>query len=744
MPLLLAAAAALGGLLLGIPPRVAAQGRLPPLVPETMAPVKIDGVLNEPFWKRALKFNLNVETSPLENKPAPVATKAYITENSDALLIAFQAFDPKPQNIRAYLHDRDSAFNDDFVGVVLDTFGDGRRAFEFFVNPLGVQMDLTYDDVHRREDASWNAIWKSAGKITKKGYTVEMEIPFSQLRFPRMPGQQIWRIDVLRFYPRKDRIRLSITPQQRGRNCYLCQLKEIRGFADAEPGKDLTVAPELTASRGDARETPGGPMINGAIDSQPGLNLRWGITPDMTANLALNPDFSEVAADVAQLSVNNQFALYFPETRPFFLEGADFFSTPIQAVFTRTIADPDFGAKLTGRSDGNTFGVFTAKDAVTDLLFPGPLQSATDVLNEHNRSSVVRYRRGFGAGSTIGALMTSRSGDGYSNSLAGVDGQVRVGDRHDIGFQYLHSNTRYPAAIAAQFNQPTGPFGGDGGVLKYAYSERNWFANADYQMIDPGFRADSGFVTRVDIDQTHFGGGHTWQGDGGHFWNQIQAGANLSATHDRRGALLDRSRQLFVGVAGPRQSYIRVGTFRGNQAWDGHLFSANGEFMFGQITPTSGLNMNVNINVGDQIDYDNSRLGKQLQIQPTVNWNANRHLLLTLRETLERLNSLSNEKIFDAELTDARLTWQFNLRSFVRLVVQRQHVTRNLNLYLDKTMDPHSLSIATQLLYSYKVNPQTVFYAGYSDDQLQDMLHPSLIKTDRTFFLKFSYAWQPK
>lgn len=720
------------------------SGRVLGDVPQTMAPVKIDGVLDEPFWKRALEVNLGVETNPLENKPAPVVTKAYITEDADTLLLAFRAFDPHPGRIRAFLRDRDSAFNDDFVGVVLDTFDDGRRAFEFFANPLGVQMDLTNDDVNHREDASWNAIWKSAGKITAHGYTVEMQIPFSQLRFPRMPGEQRWGIDVLRFYPRSQRARLSDGPLLRGKNCYLCQLAVVRGFADAEPGKDLVVAPEVTVTRADARDAPSGRLAAGSMDTQPGLNLRWGITPDMTANLALNPDFSEIEADVAQLDVNNQFALYFPETRPFFLEGADFFSTPIQAVFTRTVADPDWGAKLTGRSDGNTFGIFTADDAVTDLLFPGPLQSATDALDAPNRASVVRYRRGFGKGSTIGVLVTSRAGGSYSNSLAGVDGHVRVSDRHSFDFQFLHSDTRYPDAIVSDFDQPAGTFGGDGRSVKYGYSSRDWFANADYSSIDPGFRADSGFVTRVDIEQTNVGGGRIWQGDGRQRWNQIRLGATMITTHDHSGALLDRTRQGFVTIAGPRQSFLRTAITRGLQFWDGRLFSADTDFVYAQITPVRGLNVNVSVNVGDQIDFDNSRLGKQLRIQPGIDWNANRHLLLRLRHTSDKLDDRAGKRIFDAELTDARLTWQFNLRSSVRLVVQREHVARNLDSYVDKSTDPHTLTIASQLLYSYKINPQTVFYGGYSDNRQQDLQYPRLTKTGRTFFLKFSYAWVPK
>ena len=147
--------------------------------------MSIDGRLDEPAWSEALRIEVNVETQPRENVRADVVTTAYLMESGNSLFIAFDARDPDPSKIRAFLRDRDTAYNDDFVGVVIDSYNDERRAFEFFSNPLGSQMDLTNDDVNRQEDDSWDAIWDSAGRITPDGYIVEMEIPLSQLRFRR-------------------------------------------------------------------------------------------------------------------------------------------------------------------------------------------------------------------------------------------------------------------------------------------------------------------------------------------------------------------------------------------------------------------------------------------------------------------------------------------------------------------------------------------------------------------------------
>ena len=249
-------------------------------LPRTNAEIAIDGVMDDAAWANATRVNIDIETRPGENTRAPVDTVAYLIEDGESLYIAFDAKDPEPHNIRAFLRDRDSAWNDDFVGIAIDTYGDERRAFEFFVNALGVQMDLTNDDVNRNEDSSWDAIWDSAGKIGADGYVVEIQIPLSQLRFPRVDGKQTWGIDLLRFYPRDHRYRFSNNTQDRNVNCYLCQLQKLHGLEDVEPGRDLEIVPTLTAFQASTTEDPGVlPLRSGDLDTEVGLSARWGITP---------------------------------------------------------------------------------------------------------------------------------------------------------------------------------------------------------------------------------------------------------------------------------------------------------------------------------------------------------------------------------------------------------------------------------------------------------------------------------
>ncbi|MDJ0813398.1 MAG: carbohydrate binding family 9 domain-containing protein, partial [Woeseiaceae bacterium] len=191
-------------------------------LPSTTREIRIDGVLEESEWTDATRVSIAYETEPNENIPARVPTTAYVVENGESLFVAFDARDPDPDAIRAFLRDRDAAWDDDYVGIILDTYGDERRAFEFYANPLGVQMDLTRDDVNGNEDWSWNAIWDSAGRINEGGFVVEMEIPLSQLRFTQRDGAQEWSVDLGRSYPRDQSYWLSNNPNDRNINCYLC------------------------------------------------------------------------------------------------------------------------------------------------------------------------------------------------------------------------------------------------------------------------------------------------------------------------------------------------------------------------------------------------------------------------------------------------------------------------------------------------------------------------------------------
>ena len=320
---------------------------------------------------------LRVDRHPVEAAPGQPAQEVGVTRERPHPAGTLDSLFPEPIRVWrvpgalprswvvgcARLADRDAAYQDDFVGVVLDTFNDERRAFQFRVNPLGVQADANFSELEGYEDFSWDAIWASAGKITDFGYTVEVAIPFNQLRFPKGGAELTMGFEADRSWPRNVRHRMSTHVRDRDRNCILCQFNKLSGFQSISPGKNLEFDPTLTVQRSDAMDMaafPEGELESGKVKVEPGISARWGVTPNLMLNATVNPDFSQVEADAAQLDINTRFALRYPEKRPFFLEGGDFFLTPLEMVFTRSVADPLWGGKVTGKIGANAVGVFSA------------------------------------------------------------------------------------------------------------------------------------------------------------------------------------------------------------------------------------------------------------------------------------------------------------------------------------------------------------------------------------------------
>jgi len=710
-------------------------------IPRTEAPIKVDAKLDEPAWQDAARIDLQYETRPGENIPAPVETECLVTYDSSHVYIAFRAYDENPKAIRAHMVDRDTAFNDDFVGVVLDTFNDERRAFEFFVNPLGVQMDLFNDDLSHDETTAWDAIWSSAGRITEEGYVVEMAIPFHQLRFPSGGEELTWGFDAVRFYPRSDRVRIASQPMDRGVSCYLCQISKATGFEGASAGRNIELVPTLTAGRTDEREDiPEGDLQDGSAETELGLTAKWGITPSLTGNLALNPDFSQVEADVAQLDVNNPFALFYPEQRPFFLEGADIFSTPLDAVFTRNVADPLWGGKISGKQSIHGLGVFVAQDQVTNLLFPGSEGSDSESFDFKTIDSVLRYRRDFGNASAIGALLTGREGDNYHNRVAGVDGLYRITDTHSLRFQALGSQSLYPDDIAEDYDQPMGSFSDQAYLLGYSHDSRNWRGWARYQDIGEDFRADMGFMPQVDFREGSTGFEHNWWGKEGDWYNRIELGSELERKEDQTGQLLHQEWRVWTGAGGPLQSFVWLNLSLAEQGYEGEIFDTNAVRTFFRIQPSGMFSFDMFARIGGQVDFDNVQQGDAVRLVPNIRLNLGRHVQTELRHTYEQLD-VEDGRLFTANLSQLRLVYQFNIRTFVRAIVQYTDIDRDLSLYDDpEDVDAKTNQVFSQLLFSYKVNPRTVLFLGYSDNREGDE-NNDLLQEDRSVFLKIGYAW---
>ncbi len=706
--------------------------------------VVIDGKLDEGHWRAAAVVSLPYETRPAENQPAPVETEALVFYDTSYLYVGFRARDPNPKAIRAHLTDRDTAWNDDWVGVVLDTFNDERRAVEFFANPYGVQMDLFNDDVNDNESDSWDAIWDSAGRITESGYEVEMAIPFHQLRFPSGAQQQIWGVDFVRNYPRNDRHRIASQPMDRDVSCYLCQISKMEGFAGISPGRNLEINPTLVSGRTDTRsDFPTGDFQDGGVDTDPGLTVVWGVTPNLSLSGTLNPDFSQVEADVAQLDVNNQFTLFFPEKRPFFLEGADFFDTLLDAVFTRNVSDPDWGVKLTGKDGKNGVGVFAAQDSLTSLIFPGSQGSDADTFAFETTDTALRYRRDFGNSSSVGGVFTGRDGGDFSSYLGGFDGRYRMNDKDSIRFQFLGSRTEYPAQIAEDFEQPTGNISDLAYTLRYNHNERDWGAYAQYTDIGRDFRADMGFMPRVDYTFVLAGGRKTWTGEDGDWYNKLSVGGDWDLTEDQSGQLLEREAEAWISIDGPKQSNIFLSVVDRDRYFEGvdfpDQFTIQG---WQEFQPSGKVWLGFWYRIGDDIDFANVRPAETLVLEPSVRYNIGKHIRATLDHTYQELD-VDEGRLFKVNLSQLRLVYQFNIRMFVRGIFQYQQIERNPLLYVDE-VDRENKDLFSQLLFSYKLNPRTVLFFGYSDTRegyVEEQTRVDLTQSDRSLFLKIGYAW---
>lgn len=718
-------------------------------VEPTNEEIRIDAVLDEAVWQSAEPMEFDAETSPGENTPPPVRTVGYMSFDGNNLYVAFRAYDSDPSAIRAHLSDRDLAFSDDFVGVVLDTFDDNRRAFEFFVNPLGVQMDLIQDDVNRVEDASWDAIWESAGRITPEGYVVEMAIPFTSLRFPRATDEQTWGVDMVRIYPRSARHRLGLQGQDRNRNCYLCQSSRVTGFEGITPGRDIELDPTLTAQHTSVRsDFPEGKLESGDTDIEAGLSARWGITPNLTLNAAVNPDFSQIEADAVQLDINTQFALFFNEKRPFFLEGSDFFQGPLQTVYTRTVADPEYGLKLTGRLGESTIGAYVARDAVTNVIIPGVQNSSVVTLDLKNISSVFRYRYNVGETSSVGAILTSREGDGYANRVYGVDGNFRVSAKDTITGQILASNTDYPDGIALQYGQQQEGFDDLAGRLLYRHNSRNWFWGATLEDIGTDFRADSGFIPQVGYRLGNAVVEYQGHGESGKTWyTRWWLGGDYDRVEQQSGELLEQELESWAAVSGPMQSFAQIVVGDRDRRFNEVTFDEQFLHWVVEVRPIGDLLVYAEGTFADQIDFEHTRPGERFRIAGGVRWNIGLRTKIDLDHSYENLD-VDGGRLFAADVTQLKAIYHFNLRTFFRVILQRTDIAQTPILYTNRVVGSSAERLFPQLLFSYKLNPQTVFFAGYSGTALGgtvgdplDGIDVGLTEADRTFFVKLGYAW---
>lgn len=679
------------------------------------APIRIDARLDEPAWAAATVIPVAYEWYPSDNIAAPVSTEALVTYDDRNLYVAFRAKDPQPGRIRARYHERDAALSDDLVGFYLDPFNDDRRAYQFRINPLGVQVDAINSDVEATEDYSWDGIWDSAGMVTADGYVVEVAVPLQQLRIPSGAGPQTWGFLAIREWPRDVQHRLRSVRTDQNRNCLVCQFQDLRGFDTQTSGRNIEVTPTLTGTNQDAFDA--------------GVSARWAITPGTSLQATINPDFSQVEADAAQLDVNTQFALFFPEKRPFFVEASDFFETRLPLVFTRTIAEPAAGLKLTGKTGPHLYGALLARDEITNILIPGDQSSDFAFLDSASTSGFARYRAELGKSATVGGLLSSRRGEDYENTVLAADGYHRLTEQDNIRVQLSGSRTSYPTAIATEFAQPEGSFTGHAMRASYSHNDRLWEWGADYAELSPEFRADSGFVSQVGIREGEVFLQRRIRGGEDRWFRNLYVSGGLDMTRQFDGDWTEWGGDFGATYQGPRQTEISINLAPNQEYFAGRTYHnfRHSFFVSTQVSPD--VSAYFSINGGENIDFNNAQQADYVTLNPGVNLNLGRHLSGELDYVWQKFDTKTGQRIFTVHLPQARLLYHFSRRAFVRTVLQYQTVDFE---------SEKSRELLTQLLFSYRWNAQTVILAGYSDNYEGEL---DLSRTDRAVFVKLSYAW---
>jgi hypothetical protein len=471
-------------------------------IPRIEAQVTIDGRLDEAVWAQAAKLDGFHQYQPVDGRPAEETTEVLVWYAPDAIHFGVKAYDRDPAGIRATVADRDNLDTDDRVTIYLDTFNDRRRAFFFTVNPLGLQEDgvrseggFTAGSLQGgTTDKNPDFLWQSRGMKTDSGYVVEIRIPFKSLRYPGS-GEQSWGLNIQRRVQRTG-YDDTWTDTRRANASYLLQAGSITGLHDLHRGIITEVQPFVTAQANGIRESTG--FAREELDPSAGVNLRLGLTSNLSLDATYNPDFSQVESDASQVTANERFALFFPEKRPFFLEGIELFATPNQLVYTRQIVNPLVGGKVTTKFGKHNVAHLSALDEApgSDAFF-----------------TITRVRRDIGANSTGGLSLTTRDQDGRFNRLAAGDVRVVFGRLYYVAGQVGRSWTR----------EARGAHTRAAGIYEAEFDRtgRSWGFNYKLTSIGEDFRAEAGFVPRTGYTQLRAFNRLSFYGSRGAFLEQL-------------------------------------------------------------------------------------------------------------------------------------------------------------------------------------------------------------------------------
>ncbi len=783
-----------------VAPIVKGAGGSVALPPEKSAPVRlvrfekppvIDGKLDDAVWQQAAVFKDFYQTDPGYNTQASFPTEVRMGYDAKTLYIAFRAYD-EPGKVRATIPKRDDVFADDTIRVFLDTYNDQRKAYVLTFNPVGVQQDGIRTE-GAGVDWSVDIVMESKGALLPDGYAVEVAIPFKSLRYAA-GKDKLWGLQIFRQIQHLNNESDSWMPLSRDISGVLNQAGHITGLEGLATERNFELIPSLTLSENGRRArsfTPPvdpatgqfvadpGRMLNQPIGFDPGLTAKLGITPTITLDAALNPDFAQVEADSPVVLVNQRFPIFFQEKRPFFLEGKDVFLTPITAVHTRAIVDPDYAVKLTGKQGRNTFGLLFASDnapgnfSQDERNDPFLRPAIERFLDKNAYVGVARLKRDFGKQNTLGLIATTYNFIEKHNDLGGFDGRFKLNPKTVFTFQALGTNSRRRLRdpFTGQFGQHT--LNGFGYNYNLDYSAKNWGYNLNGVGFTRGYRADVGFTQRTDNNNHQLNA--RWNTDPKQKGTVRQWRASLFADmqHNFQGHSQRWDIQPFFGFNMPRQTFV---TFGYRRAYE-RLFAK--EFglvrFFGPDDERTTYKWSAIVNAESQLtkqfyffvsvvrdmhvfDFDFGAApkftraspaalllgpsapldpgpGNLWNIQAVLDYKPNNALHTSLNYTKQQLIRNDTHLVaFDDNIYSWRTTYQFTRFTFARV-------------RFDYDTIPSQLRV--NALMGYTPNPGTAFYVGYNDDLRRNgfspftgQLEPGFRRNGRQFFVKMSYLFR--
>ena len=709
-----------------------------------------------------------IQRTPRDNAAPNQQTDVYLGYDSNYLYVVFVAFDDEPGKVRAHMTVRDHLTADERLDVFLDTFHDHRHAYVFTVNPFGLQQDGSYEEnASPNYDSSFDTVWKSKGRRTKHGFVVWEAIPFKSLRFPAT-RKQTWGILFIRWIPRNNGSdtwpRVSTRIQGR-----LGQEATLEGIDSISRGHNVQFIPyayERSYRALDTRDPANPQFASSKFDPQAGLDGKAVLKDSLVLDATVNPDYSQVESDEPQVTVNQRFAVNFPEKRPFFLENANFFQTPLHLFFSRNIADPQFGVRLTGKVGHYAIGTLLADDQSPGEIVP----PGSPLAGKRAYFSVVRINRDIGKQSTIGMIYTDREFSGLYNRVGGIDGHFKFTPNLTLDWQGVTSST-----TQAGGRRSAGP----AYKVHLQHVGYRFYYNLNYEDLSPGFNTETGFLgedtaerfvsysrsiprpaVRPDFrslgqfityrfrpeSKTLISWGPflyidpVWDHEGNQLdtyydtgWNWELTGQTYFEVYQAADRELLRPRDFQALRADRAYAHQHKGVYFGSQYIQPFTFKATYEW---------GTDVNFVPPAGQEPVLANLTYGEvTMTIRPLTKLEVDNTYIL------ERLTSREeNASVFNNDIYRSKWNWQFSPRLGVRTIFQYDTVLPNRALTSLKPLKQFN----ADFLVSYIVNPWTALYVGYNHDLQNLYLIPTstgsqLIRTNRflndgrQFFVKCSY-----